>query len=115
MVEPLTAERAEDHDLLRARGDRLRDRELEIGFVLRRVELRDPDRLLRESLDARLSERVHVADDEVGKDLPPFERQRPSVGRDDHRAVGERRAVRGKHVAVRDDHRPHGRQRKSGA
>src|SRR2546430_3373262 len=72
VVEALPAEGAEQHDLGRARGDGLGDRELEVGLVLRRREFRDRDALLRESLDAGVTERVHVADDEVRRELPAF-------------------------------------------
>ncbi len=114
MIEALAAEHAEQHDLGRARGDRLRDRELEIGFVLGRREFRDRNALPRHPLDAGIAERVHVADDEVGKELPSFERERAAIGSDDVVLRTDDRTVRRQNITVCDDDGPHG-QNKSGA
>src|SRR5881396_1142782 len=73
VVEAWTAERTEEDDPPRSRRDGVRDRKLEIGLILRRGELRDADALARETLDARVAERVHVAHDQMGKDLPALE------------------------------------------
>src|SRR2546422_587635 len=109
------AEAPEQADLFRPRRDRVRDGELEIGLVLRRRELRDSDALPRETFHARVAERIHIAHDEVGKDLPALEGERTAVRRDHEVLVLDRSAIRRKNVAVRDDHRPHRRQNKSGA
>src|SRR2546430_4448830 len=115
VVQARTAEGAQQDDLLRPGVDGVRDGELEIRLVLRRGELRHADALSRETLHARVAERIHVTDDEVGKDLPALERECAAVGRDHEVLRLDRSAIRRKNVAVRDDDRPHRWQNKSGA
>jgi len=72
----------------------VRDGELEIGLVFRRGELRDADALPREALHARVAERVHVAHDQMGKDLPALEDEGAAVRRDHEVLVIDRSAIR---------------------
>ena len=94
VVEAWTAERTEEDDPPRSRRDGVRDRKLEIGLILRRGELRDADALARETLDARVAERVHVAHDQMGKDLPALEGEGAAVRRDHEVLVIDRSAIR---------------------
>ena len=115
MIEPVAAERPEDDHLGRTRRDRLSDRELEVRLVLCRGEFRDRNALSSETHHTGVAERVHVADDEVGKELPALERERAAVGRDDVILRADDGAIRWQHVTVRDDDGPHRWQNKSGA
>src|SRR6266550_5904535 len=115
VVQTRTTEGAEQDDLLRSDTDRVRDGELKIGLVLRGRELGDADALPRETFHARVAERVHVTDDEVGKDLPPLEGERAAVRSNDKILRADSGAIGRKDVAVCDDDRPHRRQNKSGA
>src|SRR6267143_2880664 len=65
VVQARTAEGTQQDDLLRPGVDGVRDSELEIRLVLRRGELRHADALSRETLHARVAQRIHVTDDEV--------------------------------------------------
>jgi hypothetical protein len=115
VIEALATQRAEQHDLRRAGRDRLSDREFEVGLVLRRGELRYRDALAGETLDARIAEGIHVAHDEMRRELPSLECERAAVRGNDVVLRVDDRAVRRQHVAVRDDDGPHRWQNKSGA
>src|SRR5207245_6510476 len=107
LSQPLGAGRAEEHDLFRSPADRLCRRELERGLTPVRWELRDGDALSRQPLYAGLAERVHVADDQVGKHLPALECERATVGGDDEVVVPDDGTIRWQHVAVTDYYRAH--------
>src|SRR6266513_4580557 len=115
VIEAVSPERPEEDDLVRTCGDRLSDRELEVGLVLRRRKFRDRDPLTSKPFHTGVAEGVHVADDEVGKELPALERERAAVGGHDIVLRADDRAVGWQHVTVRHDDGPHGRKNKSGA
>ena len=112
MVEALSAEDPEQHDVVGLRLQHVCDSELQIGLVLLRGERQHRDASRAELGGALEPQRVEIADDRLGKDTPPLERERAAVRRDDEVRALELGAVARIDVAVSDHDGLHGTKKR---